>query len=251
MHSLKPSVILEPYLTARSCDALWSRLHRDLEQYGFERVFHAAAQRRPANGELTVRDAIVRSSYGSEFDSFFINGGGFQSDITTQWALHSVGSVSWGLTSRLNARGQMTSKQRRVHEFSRDLGIVNGYTASLNSLGTSLVSGFGLCGETTSTQSRIDKTWQKAGHEVTSILAAYDTCTRGFSRFPDDEELSIRQREVLEWAGEGKSIDDISTIMSLHRSTVVKHMREARERLGVATTLQAVARAILQGQIYR
>jgi LuxR family transcriptional regulator len=251
MGILKPTITLEPYLSARDGQALWAILHRDLAQFGFERVFYASTQRRPANGEFTPRDAVIRSSYGKEFDDYFVDGGAFLSDVTTQWALDSVGAVSWGLTRRLSRRGQMTARQQGVHDRSRALGIVNGYTASLRSTGTSLVSGFGLCAEETTTQNRVDDIWRRHGPDILAALTTYDTCARGQPRYPDEEELSTRQREVLEWAGDGKCIDDISTILSLHRSTVVKHMREARERLGVATTLQAVARAALQGQIYR
>lgn len=251
MHSLRPSAILEPYLFARSADALWSILHSDLENFGFERIFYASTQRRPANGDFTPRDTVIRSSYGQDFDRYFVGDGAFSSDITTQWALHSVGSVSWGLTRRLSSQGQMTTKQQSVHERSRALGIMNGYTVSLRLNGASLVSGFGLCADEASTQRKVDKTWQSYGDKIVAVLTAYDTCVRGFPGYPVDEELSPRQREILEWAGDGKSIEDISTILSLHRSTIVKHMKEARERLGVATTLQAVARASVQGQIYR
>jgi LuxR family transcriptional regulator len=222
-----------------------------LQHFGFDRVFYVGTQRRPANGEFTPRDVGVKSSYGSEFDTFFVDGGGFLSDVTTQWALHSQGAISWGATRRLCAKGQMTAKQQAVHERSRALDILNGYTVSLRSDGRSLVSGFGLCAERQCTQAKIDRIWQCDGDQIVAILTAYDTCVRAFPCFPEQEELSKRQCEVLEWAGEGKAIDDISAILSLHRSTVVKHMREARERLGVATTLQAVARAALQGQIYR
>jgi hypothetical protein len=46
------------------------------------------------------------SSYGAEFDAVFVRDGGFSSDVTTQWALDSEGSVSWPLAARLKARGQ-------------------------------------------------------------------------------------------------------------------------------------------------
>ncbi len=243
--------ILQPYLILSDRGLLWSRLHQDLQHFGFDRVFYVGVQRRPANGEFTPRDVDVRSSYGSEFDRFFVDDGGFLSDVTTQWAIHSQGAMSWGATRRLCAKGQMTARQQTVHERSRALNILNGYTVSLRSDGRSLVSGFGLCAERKFTQGKIDSIWQSQSDQIAAVLTAYDICVRALPSFPAQEELSKRQCDVLEWAGEGKAIDDICTILSLHRSTVVKHMREARERLGVATTLQAVARAALQGQIYR
>lgn len=242
---------LEPYLDARDLDTLWAQLHRDLEHHGIERVFHARALRRPANGDLAARDAMVLSSYGAEFDRYFVDGGAFLSDVTTQWALDSEGAVSWSLTSRLKARGQLTSRQLNVHEKSRALGIRSGYTVSLRPPRTSLVSGFGLCADRAVPQARVDRIWQEEGVFMVACLRAFDTRARDLPQPPAEEELSARQREVLEWAGEGKTIDDIAHILSLHPSTVAKHMHEARMLLGVATTLQAVLRATIQGQIYR
>lgn len=242
---------LEPYLSARDISTLWAYLHRDLERVGFQKVFYVCTQRRPANGEFTVRDAIVHSSYGAEFDRYFVEGGAYASDITTQWAINSQGAISWSLSRRLNRRGQVTPKQREVHERSLALGIVNGYTVSLRTPRSTLVSGFGLCAGDETTQTRVDRTWLDHGDEVLLALSAFDICARAIPQVRAEEELSKRQREVLEWAGDGKTIDEIADIMDLHRNTVAKHMQEARQRLGVANTVQAVLRAALQGQIYR
>jgi LuxR family transcriptional regulator len=242
---------LESYLAARDIADLWAQLHHDLEPYGIDRIFHGGSRRRPANGEHGKHDTLVLSSYGAEFDRFFVDGAGFLSDVTTQWALHSEGAVSWHLTARLKARGQLTARQLAVHEQSRALGVTAGYTVSLRTACTALVSGFGLCAEAGVSQARVDRTWLFHGPRILTALTAFDVCARNLSHAPPAEALSRRQREVLEWAGEGKTVDDIAEILELHRNTVAKHMHEARSLLGVATTLQAVLRAALQGQIYR
>jgi len=251
MQQRTTSATLEPYLATRDISVLWSQLHSDLEPFGFDRVFYGCSQRRPANGELTKRDAVIKSSYGSDFDDYFVDNRAFLADVTTQWAIDSQGAMSWGLTRRLMSRGQLTAAQRDVHERTRALGILSGYTVSLRKPGTSLVSGFGLCAEAKVSQQKVDLVWQDHGDKIVSSLTAFDTCARALPRCPADEELSARQREVLEWAGEGKTIEDISEILGIHRSTVVKHMYEARDRLGVGNTLQAVVRATIQGQIFK
>ena len=62
--------------------------------------------------------------------------------------------------------------------------------------------------------------------------------------------LTNRQREVLEWVGDGKTTQDIATIMDLTPATVEKHLRLARESLDVETTAQAVLKASFQNQIF-
>jgi len=62
--------------------------------------------------------------------------------------------------------------------------------------------------------------------------------------------LTRRQREVLEWVGDGKTVQDIALLMGLTPATVEKHLRLAREALEVGTTAQAVLKASYQNQIF-
>ena len=243
--------LVDAYICTRGQDGLWSLLHRDLARHGFDRVFYGRARRRSAAGDYAARDAILLSSYGSAFDSYFVRGGAFQQDVTTQWALSSEGAMSWSLTARLARRGQLTARQMRVHTETREMGIVSGYTVSIRNGSQRLVGGYGLCAEPGLSPSKVDRTWEQAGADIRLRLAAFDVCILNHAEVPSAEELSERQRDVLEWAGDGKSIDEIATILSLHRGTVAKHLHDARTRLGVATTLQAVLRAAYQGQIFR
>ena len=63
-------------------------------------------------------------------------------------------------------------------------------------------------------------------------------------------KLTRRQRQVLEWVGDGKTMQDIATIMGLTSATVEKHLRLARAALDVDTTAQAVLKASFQNQIF-
>ena len=45
--------------------------------------------------------------------------------------------------------------------------------------------------------------------------------------------LTKRQREVLQWVADGKTIQDIATIMGLSLATIEKHLKLARDALNV------------------
>ena len=62
--------------------------------------------------------------------------------------------------------------------------------------------------------------------------------------------LTSRQREVLEWIGDGKTVADTAQILGLNKATVEKHLRLARESLGVDTTAQAVLKASFHNQMF-
>ncbi len=62
--------------------------------------------------------------------------------------------------------------------------------------------------------------------------------------------LTVRQREALEWVADGKTTGDIATIMEISPAMVEKHLKLAREALDVETTAQAVAKAALLNMIF-
>ncbi len=62
--------------------------------------------------------------------------------------------------------------------------------------------------------------------------------------------LTGRQREILEWIADGKSMQDVCILTGLSLSTVEKYLRRARDELGVETTAQAVAKVSFFNQLY-
>lgn len=62
--------------------------------------------------------------------------------------------------------------------------------------------------------------------------------------------LTPRQRQCLQWVRAGKSSWEIGEILSLSEHTISEHLEEARRRLKVHTTTQAVIEAALRGLIH-
>lgn len=56
--------------------------------------------------------------------------------------------------------------------------------------------------------------------------------------------LTPREYDCLLWAGEGKTDWEISVILGISRSTVLKHIAAAREKLGAVNKTHAIAKAI-------
>jgi DNA-binding NarL/FixJ family response regulator len=61
--------------------------------------------------------------------------------------------------------------------------------------------------------------------------------------------LTGREREVLTWAGRGKTSSEIAAILGLSERTVNFHCDQAMKRLDVINRTQAVAKAVAQGLI--
>jgi DNA-binding CsgD family transcriptional regulator len=59
--------------------------------------------------------------------------------------------------------------------------------------------------------------------------------------------LSGRELDCLHWGAEGKSATDTGALLGISRRTVETHMANVQRKLGVRTTVQAVAKALQLG----
>lgn len=63
------------------------------------------------------------------------------------------------------------------------------------------------------------------------------------------KELSQQERDVLQFAASGKTIQDVATIMGISENGVKDAQRRAREKLNALNTMHAVTRAISRNLI--
>jgi len=66
----------------------------------------------------------------------------------------------------------------------------------------------------------------------------------------DDSGLSIRDRECLLWAAQGKTAWETATILSVSESSIKKHLAGAAAKLGARNRTQAVASAIARDLLW-
>lgn len=61
--------------------------------------------------------------------------------------------------------------------------------------------------------------------------------------------LTDRQRECILWVARGKSDWEISRILGIQHETVVRHLKQARERFGVSKRTMLAVQALFDGSI--
>lgn len=62
-------------------------------------------------------------------------------------------------------------------------------------------------------------------------------------------KLTDRQRECILWVARGKSDWEISRILGIEHETVVRHLKQARERYGVGKRTMLTVQALFEGSI--
>jgi DNA-binding CsgD family transcriptional regulator len=84
------------------------------------------------------------------------------------------------------------------------------------------------------------------------LYAAEKHFSPRFERFGEPEpplNLTDREKEVLKWAGLGKTADETADILGCSRKTVEMHLQHAITKLGATNKTQATVQAIYQGLI--
>lgn len=99
-------------------------------------------------------------------------------------------------------------------------------------------------------EARLQSLWAEHGPAMRLLSAAMHMRIATLARTDPARNLTPRQREVLLWRSLGKTVAEISTILGITVATVEKHLRLARENLGVETTPQAVLKAHVTQQLF-
>lgn len=242
--------ILEEIIESATVEELWSLLAANMAEYGFDRLFYGFTRFSTATSFGDPQDLLILSTHNPEYSHGFLEQGLYFHAPLVQWAAENRGACSWGWVADQARLHGLTSDEMKVLEFNRKHGVTAGYTVSFTDVSVRAKGAIGLTAPRDTPQEKVDKIWAEHGREIvlTANVAHLKLICLPYpgARRP----LTPRQREVLEWVGDGKTTQDIAQIMGLTPATVEKHLRLARESLNVDTTAQAVLKASFQNQIF-
>lgn len=189
------------------------------------------------------------TNLSSSYVDKFVEDGHYFHGPMIQWALRNDGACSWRWMKEMIGTDLESQKEHEVIEFNKSYGIATGYTLSFRSVSQRSKGAIALIGDEGMSQDKVDQIWAQHGDELMvlnnvmhlKILALPHSGSR---------KLTTRQREVLQWVGDGKTTQDIAILLGLTAATVEKHLRLARESLDVETTAQAVLKAAFYNQMF-
>lgn len=241
---------LERVLEAKSVQVIWELHIAKMAEYGFDRLIYGFTRFRTSQTQFgSADDILMLSNHDPAYIEAFINSGLFNHGPMVQWALENEGPASWRLIQQV-AAGTLTATERKVLELNARFNVRAGYSISFHDQSVRAKGAIGLCARPDLTQADIDAMWSTHGREITIINNLVHLKLTSLPFASSRRALTPRQREALEWVGDGKTMQDIATIMGLTPATVEKHLRLAREALDVDTTAQAVLKASYQNQIF-
>lgn len=243
---------LHELTNAKSVEELWDAHTRHMATYGFTRQVYAFTRYASSSTNIALgdpQDWVLLTNMSSTYVDGFIEDGHYFNGPMVRWAVQNDGACSWRWLEDMMSSNDASEKERAVMAYNHAHGIKSGYTVSFRAVSQRSKGAIGLIAEEHMSQDEVDKIWLKHGDELMvlnnvmhlKVLALPHTGSR---------KLTSRQREVLQWVGDGKTTQDIAILLGLTAATVEKHLRLAREALDVETTAQAVLKAAFYNQMF-
>jgi LuxR family transcriptional regulator len=242
---------LLPYLAMETVEALWAHHTRVMAGYGFDRLFYAFNAFRGAGLYDNPEDALVLTNMPNDYIEAFVGGGMFRDGVMMRWAVQNTGAASWREVREAMAQEPLSKGQQAMRELNERHGITAGYTISFPMAIKNANAGIGLAVKKGMTQDDADAIWAEHGEEIQVINHVAHLCILQLPATGQQRLLTPRQTEVLELVADGKTMQDIAVLLDRNVATVEKHLRGARDALGVETTAQAVRKASILNQIFR
>jgi len=235
---------------ARTPEELWGYLLAALAEYGFGLVNYGATRSNRDGSIGDVQDAVFLSNHPRTVMTDYFDMGFFMRTPMFRWVMQNTGACSWGWAEAERRAGRLSPEELAAQDMARKSGMVAGYSISFADPSPRSRAAMGLSATTGQTQDQVDALWAQRGTEIMAICQMMHLRMQGMPFPVQRRPLSPRQREALEWVAEGKTTQDVATIMGISPAMVEKHLRLAREALDVETTAHAVAKAALFNHLF-
>jgi DNA-binding CsgD family transcriptional regulator len=179
------------------------------------------------------------STYPEEWTSRYMQSRYELIDPVIARALRTAEPFQWGPEV---ASDQTSPAQKQLLDEAAQFGIGVGFTVPIHDgRGPVAAMTFATRGRNSFFENRV----QKQGR-VLQLMAMYFHAhvRRAIKSEPalGGVRLSPREFECLEWAAHGKSAWEIGCILGISRNTVAYYLENTKQKLGVRTVVQAVAR---------
>lgn len=239
---------IERISAAPNVEAVWGVLTDRLSGLGFDRLLYAYTNCKTERSFGDPQDMLILSNHPSRYTRTFVETGLYFDAPMVRWAVENTGACSWRW---LHEHGDhLTPAERRVVDFNRAHGVIAGYTLSFPTASRRRLGAIGLTAREGLAQPAVDALWTRKGRDIQALCNVAHLKLTTLPHTGSRRGLTPRQREVLEWVSDGKTTQDVATIMGLTPATIEKHLRLARAALEVETTAQAVMKASVQNQVF-
>ena len=218
---------------------LQAKMVRIVKDLGFQKFIYAFFI--PTKTTCSSEKMVV-SGYPEEWRNRYKENGYSFIDPVTKYCSRNVTPINWSKLS-------IGDENNKVINEAKEFGLVYGHTIpfhgpggawSLLSISSSLKDDF--------FESNKDPRIAFAYYIAAKMHAVVtEKHHKQRSEFFLKKNITKREREVIAWAAEGKTLWETSVILGISESTVKFHMNSASEKLGGVNKVNTVSKALLHG----
>lgn len=236
-------------LDAQDIQTAWDILIQSMLSFGFDRLMYGMTRFRQGNSVGTLDDFLVLTNYCPDYTKSMFEDGGFLRGPMARWALSNIGSKSWSMIREKAAAGTLTAEETAQLDLNMRMGLKAGYSISFSGPSDRYAAAISLVAKADMSQDDVDVLWSENGDMIEFQCKLFNLKAMTLPH-ETARKLTKRQKEVLDWVGDGKSVADVAIVMGLTQATVEKHLRLARQSMNSETTAQAVLKHALQNQLF-
>jgi LuxR family transcriptional regulator len=233
-----------------SLEELWDAHIQKMSEYGFDRLIYGFTRYRTSESLGDPDDFIILSNHNQCYLDVFLGEQKYIDAPMVKWALCHDGAASWDIIDQMYRARTMTAAEERFYRFNQSNQVTAGYTISFRSVSPRTKGAIALTARSGLPQAEVNALWEAHGADIHLMNNIAHLKILTLPHSPPARVLTTRQREALEWVGDGKTTHEIAGLMGLTPPTVEKHLRLARAALAVETTAQAVLKAALSNQMF-
>jgi len=220
--------------------AVFEKKTRDM---GFERFAHIHFA--PPRKTLTAHST---TNYPKPWVERYTRKSYLFSDPTILRSKTTIEPHMWRFSEDLSRK--LTPIQRTLFSEAIDFGVSKGATVPIHGHGSEFAVVAVTCSEP---DEEFDRIWRARRFELHLAALYFHIAARKFIIDLDNHppcRLSPRESECLLWTARGKTVWEISQLLSISEHTALSHLRNAMTKLGTYSKIHAVAKAILIGLIH-
>ncbi|MGA7239908.1 MAG: autoinducer binding domain-containing protein [Bryobacteraceae bacterium] len=228
--------------SASSKEEVFALFQRVLRYLGYDSVVYSLLTDHPSIGRKAGHG--VTGNYPKDWMDYYMEKGYFTQDPVPKYAFTTSAAYTWEHVVETCA---ISKKQKTLMNEAQDAKLYSGaavaiYGPNFEVAGVGIASSYNKLRPSKDTLAII----RAVSHQFHFAYSQFDLPNGQPER---QVSLSPREREVLSYSAEAKSVPVIGIIMGISRGTVKFHLQNIYRKLDVCTKQQAIVKAIRLGLI--
>ena len=185
------------------------------------------------------------NNYPTEFSELYDDREFWNYDTTVDWAVTNLRPALWSEIDGPVINGDLCDKYREVYHTTHDFGMKNGAIIPLRKYNDVSLGGIVVFTDPELKEPQADRLLNERMAKMKFLAETFHLYRPLRTITQDIFNITMREKECLQYLCHGNSIKQIGFILGTHERTVQKQIASAKKKLGAHSMLQAVVKALV------